>query len=85
MKDKLKNIWVNCQSMGYTALTLIGIILVLIISFLALPFVLILVVGGIIFIEYKIGIATDDIEKEDLNDPDWYLKPVKRYKDDDKY
>ena len=85
MKNTLKKMWENCQSAGYTALTLIGIIIVLIGSILALPVVLVFVVGVIIFIAYKIGMATDDIEEENLNDPDWYLKPVKRYKDDDKY
>ena len=85
MKNTLKKMWVNCQSAGYTALTLIGIIIVLIGSILALPVVLVFVVGAIIFIAYKIGMAADDVEEENLNDPDWYLKPVKRYKDDDKY
>ena len=71
MKNILKKMWVNCQSAGYTALTLIGIIIVLIGSILALPVVLVFVVGVIIFIAYKIGMATDDIEEENLNDPDW--------------
>jgi hypothetical protein len=84
MKSTLKKVWTNCQSAGYTALTLIGIILVLVGSLLALPIVLVLVVGAIIFISYKVGIAADAVEKEDLNDPDWYLKPVKRYRNDDK-
>jgi hypothetical protein len=84
MKDKLKTIWTNCQSAGYTALTLMGIIILLIGGLLALPIVLILVVGAVIFIAYKIGITADAIEKKDTYDPDWYLKPIKRYRDDDK-
>ena len=85
MKTTLQKIWVNCQSAGYTALTLIGIIIVVVGGILALPIILVVIVGAIIFIAYKIGVSADAIEKEDLNDPDWYLKPVKRYKDDGKY
>ena len=85
MKNTLKSIWVNCQSVVYTILTIVGLVLILAGGLLALPVVLVFVVGVIIFIAYKIGMATDDIEEENLNDPDWYLKPVKRYKDDDKY
>ena len=85
MKNALKKIWVNCQSAGYTALTLIGIIILVVGSILALPVILVVVVGAIVFIAYKVGISADAIKKEDLNDPNWYLRPVKRYKDDDKY
>ena len=87
MKNTLKKIWVNCQSAGYTALTLIGITIIVIGSILALPVILVFVVGAIIFIAYKVGIAADAIEKEDPNDPDVmyrHLRPVRRYRDDDK-
>lgn len=70
MKDKLKNIWVNCQSAGYTVLTLAAVVLVVIASILMLPVVLVLIVGAVVFIAYKIGM-TQDI---DIN------KPYDRYK-----
>jgi flagellar biosynthesis component FlhA len=63
MKDALKNIWINCQSAGYTVLTLVAIVLIVLGSILALPLVLVLVVGAVVFIAYKIGM-TEDIDED---------------------
>jgi flagellar biosynthesis component FlhA len=63
MKDALKNIWINCQSAGYTVLTLIAIVLIVLGSILALPLVLVVVVGAVVFIVYKLGM-TEDIDED---------------------
>ena len=63
MNNKLKNIWINCQSAGYTVLTLIAIVLIVLGSILALPLVLVVVVGAVVFIVYKLGM-TEDIDED---------------------
>tara|TARA_B100000745_G_scaffold291965_1_gene232354 strand:- start:79 stop:306 length:228 start_codon:yes stop_codon:yes gene_type:complete len=63
MKDHLKSLWVNARSLIYAGLTLGGILVVLLGSILLLPLVLILIVGGILFFTYKLGIYND---KENL-------------------
>jgi hypothetical protein len=70
MKNTLKNIWVNCQSAGYTVLTLVAVVLIVVGSILALPLVLVLLVGAVVFIAYKIGM-TEDLDED---------KPYDRYK-----
>lgn len=83
MKNTLDNIWTNCKSAGYTALTLIGILLVVVGSFFALPIILGLLIPGVIFMVYKLIISDDDPEE----DPDVmyrHPRPVfRRYKNDD--
>jgi len=63
MKDHLKSLWLNAQSLIYAGLTLGGILVVLLGSILLLPLVLILIVGVILFFTYKLGIYDD---KENL-------------------
>ena len=82
MKDILKNIWVNCQTVVYTILTLAVLILVLVGSILALPLVIVLLVGVVIFGAYKIGIAEDD---DDHYDMDNMYRSTKDYKMKNKY
>ena len=83
MKDTLKNIWVNCQTVVYTILTLAALILVLVGSILALPIVLVLAVGAIIFISYKVGITEDD--DDDHYDMNNMYRSTKNYKMENKY
>jgi len=88
MKDILKNIWVNCQTVVYTILTLAVLILVLVGSILALPLVIVLLVGVVIFGAYKIGIAEDDADDHyDMNNMYRTNKRYDkyRYKMEDKY
>tara|TARA_R110002020_G_scaffold283597_1_gene499276 strand:- start:189 stop:416 length:228 start_codon:yes stop_codon:yes gene_type:complete len=59
MKDHLKSLWVNARSLIYAGLTLGGILVVLLGSILLLPLVLILIVGGILFFIYKLGVYND--------------------------
>ncbi len=63
MKDHLKSLWLNARSLIYAGLTLGGILVVLLGSILLLPLILILIVGGILFFVYKLGIYND---KENL-------------------
>ena len=63
MKDHLKSLWLNARSLIYAGLTLGGILVILLGSILLLPIVLILIVGGILFFVYKLGIYND---KENL-------------------
>jgi hypothetical protein len=59
MKDHLKSVWVNARSLIYAGLTLGGILVVLLGSILLLPLILILIVGGILFFIYKLGVYND--------------------------
>jgi hypothetical protein len=63
MKDHLNSLWLNARSLIYAGLTLGGILVILLGSILLLPLVLILIVGGILFFTYKLGIYDD---KENL-------------------
>ena len=79
MKTTLQKIWVNCQSAFYAILTLAALILVVVGSFLALPLVIVLVVGAVVFGAYKIGINDTD-EPYDMNN---MYRTSKRYDKDD--
>jgi|TARA_Y100001951_G_scaffold7795_1_gene4943 hypothetical protein len=79
MKNTLKSIWVNCQSVVYTILTIVGLVLILAGGLLALPIVIVLIIGAVIFIAYKVGIDETD-EPYDMNN---MYRSNKRYKDDD--
>ena len=61
MKDHLKSLWLNTRSMLYAGLTLGGILIVLLGSILLLPILLVLVVGFVVFIAYKMALY----ERED--------------------
>ena len=59
------------------------IILVLVGSLVALPIVLVLAVGAIIFISYKVGITEDD--DDDHYDMNNMYRSTKNYKMENKY
>jgi len=61
MKDHLKSLWLNARSMIYAGLTLGGVLIVLLGSVLLLPILLVLVVGFVVFIAYKMALY----ERED--------------------
>ena len=61
MKDHLKSLWLNARSMIYAGLTLGGVLVVLLGSVLLLPILLVLVVGFVVFIAYKMALY----ERED--------------------
>jgi len=79
MKNKLKQIWINCQSAGYTVLTLVAVVLIVLGSILMLPVVLVLIVGAVVFIAYKVGM-TEDI---DINKPYDRYKKFRSYNEED--
>jgi len=56
MKDRLKTLWLNTRSLIYAGLTLGGLLIILLGSIILLPLLLILVVGFVMFIGYKISI-----------------------------
>jgi len=56
MKDRLKTLWLNTRSLIYAGLTLGGLLIILLGSVILLPLLLILVVGFVMFIGYKISI-----------------------------
>ena len=60
MKDNLKSLWANTRSMIYAGLTLGGILIVLMGSVVLLPLVILLVVGTVIFIAYRVSIEEDE-------------------------
>ena len=61
MKDRLKTLWLNARSLIYAGLTLGGVLVVLLGSVLLLPILLVLVVGFVVFIAYKMALY----ERED--------------------
>jgi hypothetical protein len=54
MKDNFTSLWANTRSMVYAGLTLGGILIVLMGSVILLPLLIILVVGVVIFIAYRL-------------------------------
>jgi hypothetical protein len=60
MKDRLKTLWLNARSLLYAGLTLGGLLIVLLGSIVLLPLLLILVVGFVVFIAYKISIYENE-------------------------
>ena len=60
IKDRLKILWLNARSLIYAGLTLGGLLIVLLGSIILLPLLLILAVGFVVFIAYKISIYENE-------------------------
>ena len=60
MKDNLTSLWANMRSMVYAGLTLGGILIILMGTVIILPLLIILVVGAVIFVAYRLIIDENE-------------------------
>ena len=60
MKDNLNSLWANTRSIIYAGLTLGGVLIILMGSVVLLPLIIILVVGVVFFIAYRISIEENE-------------------------
>ena len=56
----LKSVWVNIQSLLFASLTIVGTIILLLVSIALLPVTILLVAIFILFVVYKVIISDDE-------------------------